>query len=71
MHKAGQGLAALVQDIAPTDAGSLYKAVCSSGVMERTLDLVKEDNLMDIVDETMTNALGECYYAADDSWETR
>ena len=30
VRKAGQGLSALVQDIAPTDAGSLYKAVRSS-----------------------------------------
>ncbi|KAK2554929.1 hypothetical protein P5673_023615 [Acropora cervicornis] len=67
VRKAGQGLSALVQDIAPTDAGSLYKAV----LMERTLNLVKEDNLTDIVDETLMNALAECYRAADDSWETR
>ena len=52
----GQGLSALVQDIAPTDAGSLYKAVSSSEVMERTLHLVKEDNLTDIVDETLLSA---------------
>lgn len=71
VRKAGQGLSALVQDIAPTDAGSLYKAVRSSEVMERTLNLVKEDNLTDIVDETLMNALAECYRAADDSWETR
>ena len=69
--KAGQGLSVLVLDIAPTDAGSLCKAVHSSGVMEHTLDLVKEDNLTNIVDETIMNALTECYRAADDSWETR
>ena len=71
VHKAGQGLSALVQDIAPTDAGFLHKAVRSSGVMEHTLDLVKEDNLTNIVDETMMNTLAECYRAAEDSWETR
>lgn len=65
VHKAGQGLSALVQDIAPADAGSLYKAVCSSGVMERTLELAKEDNATNTVDETMMNALAECYNAAD------
>ena len=71
VRKAGQGLSSLVQDIAPTDAGSPYKAVRSSEVVERTLDLVKDDNLTDIVDETMMNALAECYRAADDSWGTR
>ena len=71
VRKVRQGLSALVQDIAPTDAGSLYKAVRSSEVMERTLNLVKEDNLTDIVDKTLMNALAECYRAADDSWETR
>ena len=39
--------------------------------MERTLELAKEDNVTNTVDETMMNALAECYYAADDSWETR
>ena len=71
VRKAGQGLSALVQDIAPAAAGSLYKAVCSSKVVEHTLGLAKEDNVTNIVDETMMNALAECYRAADDSWETR
>ena len=39
--------------------------------MERTLELAKEDNVTNIVNETMMNALSECYRKADDSWETR
>ena len=51
VRKAGQGLSALVQDLAPADAGSLYKAACSSGVMERTFVLAKEDNVTNTVDD--------------------
>ena len=54
VRKAGQGLSALVQDLALIDEGTLYKAVCSTGVMERML--AKEDNVTDTVDETMMNA---------------
>ena len=37
VRKAGQGLSALLQDIAPSDSGSLFKPVASSGVIQRTL----------------------------------
>ncbi|XP_044168290.1 uncharacterized protein LOC122952325 [Acropora millepora] len=51
--------------------GLFIRQFVSSEVMERTLNLAKEDNLTDIVDETLMNALAECYRASDDSWETR
>ena len=37
VRKAGQGLTTLLQDIAPSDSGSLFKAVYSSGVIQKTL----------------------------------
>ena len=37
VRKAGQRLSTLLQDIAPSDSGSLFKAVYSSGVIQRTL----------------------------------
>ena len=70
VRKAGQGLSTLVQDIAPSDSGSLFKAVYSSGAIQRTLQCNGEEVTSSSVDETMMNALAECYRAAD-SWETR
>ena len=70
MRKAGQGLSTLLQDIAPSDSGSLFKAVYSSGVIQRTLQCNGEEATSSSVDETMMSALAECYRAAD-SWETR
>ena len=57
MGMAGQGLSTLLHDIAPSDSGSLFKAVHSCGVIHS-------------VDETMMSTLAEYYHAAD-SWETR
>ena len=59
-----------LQDIAPSDRGSLFKAVYSSGAIQRTLQCNGEEVTSSSVDETMMNALAECYRAAD-SWETR
>ena len=70
VRKAGQGLSTLLQDIAPSDSGSLFKVVYSSGVIQRTLQCNEEKATSSSVDETMTSALAECYRAAD-SWETR
>lgn len=70
MRKAGQGLSTLLQDIAPSDSGSLFKAVYSSGVIQRILQCNGDEATSSSVDETMMSALAECYHAAD-SWETR
>ena len=69
VRKAGQDLSTLLQDIAPSDSGSLFKAVYSSGVIQRTLQCNGEEATSSSVDKTMMSALAECYSAAD-SWET-
>ena len=70
VRKAGQGLSTLLQDIAPSYSGSLFKAVYPSGVIQRTLQCNGEEATSSSVDKTMMSALAECYCAAD-SWETR
>ena len=70
VRKAGQGLPTLLQDIAPSDSGSLFKPVYSSGVIQRTLQCNGEEATSSSVDKTMMSALAECYCAAD-SWEMR
>ena len=70
VRKAGQGLPTLLQDIAPSDSGSLFKPVYSSGVIQRTLQCNGEEATSSSVDKTVMSALAECYRAAD-SWETR
>ena len=55
---------------APSDSGSLFKAVYSSGVIQRTLQCKREEATSSSVDKTMMSALTECYCAAD-SWEMR
>lgn len=55
--------------MALSDSGSLFKAVYSSGVIQRTLQCNGEEATSSSVDETMMSALAECYRAAD-SWET-
>jgi len=67
VRKAGQGLSTFLQDIDPSDSGSLFKAVYSSGVIQRTLRNEEEARSRS-VDKTMMSALAECYRAAD-SWE--
>ena len=63
-RKAGQSLSTLLQDIAPSDSGYLFKAVYSSGVIQRTLQCNGEEATSSSVDETMMSALAECYRAA-------
>ena len=70
VRKEGQGLSTFLKDIAPSDGGSLFKAVYSSGAMQRTLQCNGAEVTSSSVDETTMNALAECYRAAD-SWETR
>ena len=70
VRKAGQGLPTLLQDIAPSDSGSLFKPVYSSGVIQRTLQCNGEEATSSSVDKTVMSALAECYRAAD-NWETR
>ena len=69
VRKVGQGLSTLPQDIDPSDSGSLFEAVYSSGVILRTLQCNGEEATSISVDKTMMSALAECYCAAD-SWET-
>ena len=69
VRKAGQGLSTHLQYIALSDSGSLFKAVYSSGVIQRTLQCNGEEATSSSVDETMMSALAECYRAAD-SWGT-
>ena len=68
-RKTGQAVAAVVNDIAPKESGSLYQALCSSAVLRKHFSS-DEDSEADIVDETLMKALGECYQQAD-HWETR
>ena len=70
VRKAGQGLSALLQDIALSYSGSLFKAVYSFGAIQRTLQCNGGEVTSSSVDETMMNALAKCYQAAD-SWKTR
>ena len=69
-RKAGQGLSKLLQDIAPSDSGCLFKAVYSSSVIQRPLPCNGEEATSSSVDKIMMSALAECYRAVD-SWETR
>ena len=64
IRKVGQGVTAVVQDIAPNDSSSLFQEVCSSSALPETLSTDKDSD-----DETMST-LAECYYAAT-CWETR
>ncbi len=68
-RKAGQGVAAVVNDIAPKESGSLYRTLCSSAVLRKHFSS-DEDSDADTVDEMLMKALGECYQEAN-HWETR
>ena len=68
-RKAGQGVAEVVKDIAPAETGPLYRALCSSDVLRKQLSSDK-DSEGDPVDETLMEALAECYREAN-HWETR
>ncbi len=66
-RKAGQGVAAVVNDIAPKESGSLYRTLFSSAVLREHFSS-DEDSDADIVDETLMKALGECYQE-NNHWE--
>lgn len=68
-RKAGQGVAAVVKDVAPYETGALFRELCSSDVLRRQLSS-DEDSDEETVDNTLMEALSKCYQAAS-SWETR
>lgn len=62
-------MAAVANDLAPKESGSLHKTLCSSTVLRKHFPS-DEDTEADIVDETLMKAFCECYQEAD-HWETR
>ena len=68
IRKAGQGVTTIMEDIAPNSPAQLFQATCSSQAIQRTLSSDEETETT--VDETMLEALADCYHAAG-SWETR
>jgi len=68
VQKAGQGLSTLLQDTAPSDSGSIFKAVYSFGVIQRTFQCNREEATSSSVDKTTMSTLTKCYCAAN-SWE--
>lgn len=62
---------AVVQDFALDDSAFLFQEVSSSRVVRSTLLCIdKDSDSHSMLDETLMNALTECYHAAD-SWVTR
>ena len=71
IRKVGQGVTAVVQDIAPNDSSSLFQEARSSSALRETLSTLSKDSDEEtIVNETLMSAFAECYYAAT-YWETR
>ena len=68
-RKAGQGVAAVLQDITSREAVPLFRALCSSDVVRRQISS-DEDSDDNTVDVTLMEALAECYHASG-TWETR
>lgn len=68
-REAGQGVAAVVQDISLHETGPLFSALCSSDALRRQLSS-GEDSSEDTMDVTLMEALAECCHAAS-RWETR
>ncbi|CAH3158696.1 unnamed protein product [Pocillopora meandrina] len=68
IRKAGQGVTAIMEDIAPKSPAELFQAMCSSQAIQRTLSSDEETETT--VDETLLGALADCYHAAG-CWETR
>ena len=62
-------MAAVVKDVAPYEKGPLFRELYSSDVLHRQLSS-DEDFGSETVDNTLMEALSECYQAAS-SWETR
>jgi hypothetical protein len=69
-RKAGQAVASVVRDISPNEAGTLFREVTSSQILQRQLSSSDEDFENENVDETLMASLSECYRAAP-SWSTR
>ena len=58
----------MVKDAAPYETGPVFCELCSSDVLRRQLSS-DEDSDGETVDNTLMEALSECYQAAS-SWET-
>ena len=69
VRKAVQSVTAVMEDIAPKSPAQLFQALCSSKVIQNILLSDDESNKI-AVDETLMEALAECYHAAT-CWETR
>jgi len=67
-RKAGQAVAAVVQDMTPYETGPLFRALCSSDALRRQLS-TDEDSEDGTIDVTLMEALAECYQAAS-RWES-
>ena len=68
VRKAVQGVTAIMEDIAPKSPAQLFQAMCSSQAIQQTLSIDDESEVT--VDETLMEALAECYHVAT-CWETR
>ena len=68
-RKAGQGVVAVVKDVAPYETGPLFHELCSSDSLRRQLSS-DDDSDEETVDNTLMEALSECYQVAS-NWETR
>lgn len=68
-RKAGQAVAAVVQDMTPYETDPLLRALCCSDALRRQLS-TNEDSEDGTIDVTLMEALAECYQAAS-RWETR
>ena len=62
IRKAGQGVTAIMEDIAPKSPAELFQAVCSLQAIQRTL--WSDEETETTVDETLLGALADCYHAA-------
>ena len=59
IRKVGQGVTAVVQDIAPNDSSSLFQEAYTSSALRETLSTDKDSDDKTIVDETRMSALAE------------
>ena len=69
VRKAVQSVTAVMEDIAPKSPAQLFQALCSSKTIQNILSSDDESDEV-TVDETLMEALAECYHAAT-CWETR
>ena len=61
-------MVAVVKDVAPYETGPLFRELCSSDSLRRQLS--DDDSDEETVDNTLMEALSECYQVAS-NWETR